>query len=654
MAQKQNVRNIQNDKNIFVSWGGDEAQQVGSWVKENILDPLPGYKTFISMEITSGENFVERIHTELDAADEAIAVMTDVALDRPWFLYEIAYLRGKRLRNFPLLRLGPKLPAEHPLYTVHAPDGFEFKNLMKFVECLLSGEDEKVKRPLLQSLTQKSQEWKDLTEPIRRKNERTAGLREATAAAIDGILKSKRSGNILSHSCTMELARKTLNDLATAFHGLQDQTHPTYRIDYRRYPEYLMHLQKELDATTQAIAIVDDVEEFWAHKTGDAILETTNAGSRRVFVFENSKLFSKYFRQVLRHAEKYPVYVMTSKEFGRVRHRVTRDFSVITAKNGDQITAFYDNAAASIQFTTDRHIVAQKLSIFEDVVRWGHQVETPHQDAAWVAYEKEMCKLIFSTSDHTADGNLHSTVIPIELYDAFEEDHPFYQEMHEIMLHEFRQRVADATAGLSVLEIGAGTGLFTKRLAQQPFAGMTIKAMEPDNKAHPLLHRKLQSKANRVQPILASILTYDPRGEFRFIFSSFSEHHIRPEDKDQYFSVVTGTMESGGYLIIGDEFLAPSCLDSPEAYDDALNRYHEYIIDLAIKSHHSEVAALERLAMESGRPTAQNRIDFKMSLAWYKDKASRAGLILEAEHCVTPAELAPTIGGIHVLVYKKP
>jgi hypothetical protein len=183
---------------------------------------------------------------------------------------------------------------------------------------------------------------------------------------------------------------------------------------------------------------------------------------------------------------------------------------------------------------------------------------------------------------------------------------------------------------------------------------MTIKAMEPDNKAHPLLHRKLQSKANRVQPILASILTYDPRGEFRFIFSSFSEHHIRPEDKDQYFSVVTGTMESGGYLIIGDEFLAPSCLDSPEAYDDALNRYHEYIIDLAIKSHHSEVAALERLAMESGRPTAQNRIDFKTSLAWYKDKASRAGLILEAEHCVTPAELAPTIGGIHVLVYKKP
>jgi hypothetical protein len=183
---------------------------------------------------------------------------------------------------------------------------------------------------------------------------------------------------------------------------------------------------------------------------------------------------------------------------------------------------------------------------------------------------------------------------------------------------------------------------------------MTIKAMEPDEGAHPLLQRKLQSKANRVQPILASILTYDPRGEFRFIFSSFSEHHIRPEDKEQYFSVVVGTMERGGYLIVGDEFLAPSCHGGAKAYDDALNSYHEFIIDLATRAHHSEVAELERLAMESGRETASNRIDYKTSLDSYKDKATRAGLVLEAEHCITPAEIADSVGGIYVLVYRKP
>jgi SAM-dependent methyltransferase len=651
MALRPNVRNSSEDKSIFISWGGEEAQQVGRWVKENMLDPLPGYRTFISMEIDSGENFYNRIHGEMDSASQALGIMTDVALDRPWFQYEIAYLRGK-LGSFPLLRLGPPLAQDHPLHPYHAPDGFDFQRLMRFVEGLLKDFDERVKSPILKNLQQKAPEWNTLTEPIRHKNAEMAKLRESILVAIEAVLKCKRSTGFLAHSCTRELATKTLKDLATAFRGLQDEMQPSYRIDYRSYPDYLIHLQRELCATTQAIAIVDDVEEFWAHKTGDAILEATLDGSRRVFIFENTELFSKYFRQVLRHAEKYPVYVMTSKEFGRVRRRVTRDFSIIKAKNGDSIAAYYDNAAANIHFTTDPAIVAQKLSIFEEVVRWGHLLRPPDHNTNWKAYEDEISKLIFA--EHADAGNQHSDVIPIEIYDAFEEDHPFYREMHDVMLGEFRKRAGDAALSFNVLEIGAGTGLFTKRLAQQPFAGMTIKAMEPDEGAHPLLQRKLQSKANRVQPILASILTYDPRGEFRFIFSSFSEHHIRPEDKEQYFSVVGGTMERGGYLIVGDEFLAPSCHDGAEAYDDALNRYHEYIIDLATRAHHSEVAELERLAMESGRETASNRIDYKTSLDSYKNKATRAGLVLEAEHCITPAEIANSVGGIHVLVYRKP
>ena len=113
-------------------------------------------------------------------------------------------------------------------------------------------------------------------------------------------------------------------------------------------------------------------------------------------------------------------------------------------------------------------------------------------------------------------------------------------------------------------------------------------------KAHPLLLRKVQCKPNTVQPIMASILTYDPRGEFRFVFSSFSEHHIRPEDKAQYFRVIFETMEPGGYLIIGDEFLSPYESNNEAAYEHAWPKvHHNYIIKLATTSHLFEVAELE-------------------------------------------------------------
>lgn len=96
------------------------------------------------------------------------------------------------------------------------------------------------------------------------------------------------------------------------------------------------------------------------------------------------------------------------------------------------------------------------------------------------------------------------------------------------------------------------------------------------------------------------------------MFSSFSEHHIRPEDKERDCI----------------EELKTRCLFG--------------------------VAALEELAWESGKPDARVRIDCKIDLESYKRFAAASGLRLEAEFCVTLPEMASSVGGMYVLVFQKP
>jgi SAM-dependent methyltransferase len=580
--------------------------------------------------------------------------MTDVALNRPWFLYEMALLKG-RLGQIPLLRFGRRAPENHPLSAVQDLDGFDYDSIVRLATDLLKGHDDVTRSLALQAIKQKAEGWATLIAPIQRAQAHSGGLHRAIASLSETLANEQLFKSLTSHSCMRELACRALDDVGTTFTNLlYSSGQSIFRVDYHRYPEYLVHLQKSFGfrSRTQAVALVEDVEEFWARKTGEQIMDSTSRDSQRIFVLANPTLLSKYFRNIVNHSKQYSVFVMSSAEYGlAIRHRPKGDFSIITDRQtGDQVTASYDNAAHSIQFTTDREAISTHELSFQDLLTRAHRIDPPKNWEDNDNYLEHLRNGMFATRPD--DVQYHSDWIPIHRYDAFEEDHPFYREMHDRMLAEFRSRISHETEEIKVLEIGAGTGHFTKKLAQEPF-GVIIKAMEPDREARALLDLKLQHKANRIQSIAASALDYDPRGEFRFVFSSFSEHHIRPEDKERYFRMLTGTMEDNGFLIVGDEFLAPHDHEDQMAYLDALEKYHRYIIDLAKNQGHFEVAALEELAWESGKPGAEVQIDHKMTLKRYVQFAVAGGLKLAGEFCISPVDLADTIGGMYVLVFQK-
>ncbi|MEK6957884.1 MAG: hypothetical protein AABW99_02830 [archaeon] len=64
-----------------------------------------------------------------------------------------------------------------------------------------------------------------------------------------------------------------------------------------------------------------------------------------------------------------------------------------------------------------------------------------------------------------------SLKINTEDYDSAEETHPFYREMVQEMLAQLKKRKIKR-----VLELGAGTGLFTKKLRE--IKGIEIDALE--------------------------------------------------------------------------------------------------------------------------------------------------------------------------------
>src|SRR5262249_31293510 len=148
-----------------------------------------------------------------------------------------------------------------------------------------------------------------------------------------------------------------------------------FRLDMGRYPEYLIHLQSSLQCKVKAVAVVNDIEEFWAQQTGQKILEATQQReSRRVFVFERASALKHYWSDLEKHSKKYLVAVMPKNRFQAAvnPHRIYGDFSILAApETGDEISAYYDHSTRSIKFTASRGQTHTYHRAFEDVWAWA-------------------------------------------------------------------------------------------------------------------------------------------------------------------------------------------------------------------------------------------------------------------------------------------
>lgn len=139
------------------------------------------------------------------------------------------------------------------------------------------------------------------------------------------------------------------------------------------YPRHLLYLQHQLKETltVKAVAIIEDVERFWANDDGSEIGKTTNCQSERLFVFLDEDKYNKSAKFLLDHASRYTVYVTTletylplAQEFS-IRDKLsqwqtedhslpTKEYAIFETTDGSHLLLWYDEE--NIKGSSDKRL----------------------------------------------------------------------------------------------------------------------------------------------------------------------------------------------------------------------------------------------------------------------------------------------------------
>jgi SAM-dependent methyltransferase len=322
-------------------------------------------------------------------------------------------------------------------------------------------------------------------------------------------------------------------------------------------------------------------------------------------------------------------------------------------------------------FLTDRHETVKYEHEFRNMARVARRIGAGRDED-----RDEVRRDVFEPAVLTHYDQVQvemSRYIPIHDYDKYEEKHAYYLEMMGRMIERFRQAFPAGGREVYVAELGAGTGLFTRKLAQElgPDSGAHIDAVELDGPCFYLLDHKMRDFRRQVTCYHRDSRKPLP-GSDRCIFTSFADHHIHPRDKKAYFRNIKRHLRPGGLFIVGDEFLRDHDRGNRKEREDALNVYHKHIIQLAHEAQqkikdqlerdgsppgpdsvslledytgYGKLAELEELALKSG---LEGR-EFKLSCAEYEGYLKEAGFAYEKE-LMGPKSGAEEIGGIYVYV----
>jgi hypothetical protein len=223
-----------------------------------------------------------------------------------------------------------------------------------------------------------------------------------------------------------------------------------------------------------------------------------------------------------------------------------------------------------------------------------------------------------------------SRYISIEDYDAYEEQHPFYKEMAAVMQRTIGEAFARWCASgrargdrFRILELGAGTGLFTKSLAVA-FPTASIVAVEVDGVCAAVLNDKMRGHPN-VRCDTADSTTYRDQ-TVHVVVTSFADHHIADADKGAYFTNIRANLVDEGLFVSGEEFLPDYDEDDNAARDVSILAYHRCILGLMANLPDRKARAilteLETAAMQSG---LERHGDFKISAAVYRRLVAESG-----------------------------
>ncbi|WP_406399240.1 TIR domain-containing protein [Streptomyces sp. NBC_00879] len=482
----------------------------------------------------------------------------------------------------------------------------------------------------------------------------TEGLEEVQSTAQ----QIRANLDFQSNRCFQHIVSQSLREMGSQLQSIG--TGSQYMVPATQYPFYLISAQNVLRARVKALALVDQEELFWQQGVGRVINESAQPESVRVFAFTSSGDFHRMFETLTYYAAIYRVYAISYEHLVAKFSAFGRDFSIIEA-DGDRVLGSYAGPVGEkvIRFSADVDEVIDHERALDRIVAVARPI-APDDRGKVVAASKQIFEdwKLSPLMLKTAEMSLY---IAIDDYDEFEERHAYYVEMMAEMLAVFRarrgRRYSRDHERCQALELGAGTGIFTRRLANEP--DVECVAVEIDFACSNKLERNLRAQSNAVA-VNADSRTYREGGDdgrFQFIFSSFADHHIKLEDKSRYFENIKNNLAPGGRIIIGDEFLPEYDPNDEEAWQAALRGYHGHIIEFAAAraaEHesrgeeeqaraHRELIKLESAALESG---LAKQGDFKLSRSLYEQILKEQGLKFRAKK-IGPLD-DDSVGGIYV------
>lgn len=433
----------------------------------------------------------------------------------------------------------------------------------------------------------------------------------------------------------------------------------TYEVPATQYPEFLIALQREVNAKVRAIALIDKEEQFWQQDAGRRIAASAHRDNLRVFVFADRDQFDRTIDTISTYSKQYNVYGISQDKLETRFGPFAKDFSVIEVA-GSKMVAYYDEGGVSkvIRFSGEPDEVLIHERRLAEITRAAVRIR-PRITSIEALRER-----IFGTlTQYSREPVEMSAYIAIDDYDSYEEKHAYYVEMMQAMLDwldELRRRdPAGGAHAIKALELGAGTGIYTRRLAVQP--DVSVTAVEIDVVCHNRLAYNLRNQPTATA-ISADSRTFGgdgPGGTYSFVFSSFSDHHIRPEDRQRYLDNVRHHLAPGGAFIVGDEFLPDHDPDEVGSWRSALRSYHGHIIDTALSQAadlelagaveearaHRELATLETAALQSG---LGRQGDFKVTTTAYEETLTQANFTFERTK-IGPLD-RDEVGGVYVYV----
>lgn len=624
-------------KKVFVCWSGSVGQKLAEALENTILDDSEIEPWVSTHSVEAGRPWFEEITKAAKDCHAAVGILTPGAARRPWVNFEAGLLFGS-LQNFKIMLFDEELHG--PLANLQSMDGTNRDHLKTKLLAPLLTKSDRPERHLRNVYDRWIEKVTEAMQGGRAEHEiqRSADdLREAALA----LTSSKQ---LTENECLRILSRLWVDDFRKRLRELGD----SFSASQLHYPSHLIDLQKNHGVRVQAIALLQREEQFWRKRLGTNIMETTHPESQRIFVVDSRDQLEEHWTTILNHAKAYKVYVLSYDELTRrFDERFVRDFAIIDL-NGSKVVAMYDvlDNEPQIKYVATDSVIAAYEKAFSGICQRAVRVYTETDVPDLASFKAEVFPVVPTLTRLDQRPVEMSTYVPVEDYDKHEEEHAYYIEMMQAMLDAFRRIWPDDRGPYRVLEMGAGTGIFTKRLCALDSVDDVI-ALEIDWACHHKLQQNLRDSP-KVKAYNEDSRLFNPSGRFHAVFSSFADHHIKPGDKVAYLKNVKRNLADGGVFIVGDEFLPPHDAKNPAQRKAALEAYHGHIIDLAREDKNEILVMLESKALQSGLDAVG---DFKLSRADYETHLTESGFTFTSTRIGPPDDaLAEKIGGVYVYV----